>query len=638
MRTAPFVIALGCIFAFSMPLSAAPQPVNPHASPEARALLAYLDSISGKGIVTGQHNFPNSGSSFTDLAYDLTGKYPGLFGDDFGFGGDDLKDSILARPAIVAEAKRQWANGAIVALTWHAVRPTDDEPVSFRDSVQGRLTDYEWRELLTPGTPMYKRWCDQVDVIAGYLRQLRDAHVPVLFRPYHEMNGNWFWWGYRSGKDGSAALYRQLYHRLVDVHRLDNLVWVWNVNAPSGNAGPIGDYYPGPEYVDVVTEDNYGEFKQEFYDDMVALAAGKPIAFAEVGDVPSLDVLARQPRWTYFMVWSGFLDVNRMELPNALYHAPQALNRDDPRLAEPLAAIRKAAAERSGPAVDPVAPGANKQAKALLATLAGASGKAILSGEQIAISAAAAATPARSAIVAAELDGAAPDLLLTAAKQARDRKAIVSLSWKPARPTDLGAARSSLTDFEWGELLTPGSDLNKRWCDQVDQAAKTLRALQDAGIAVLWNPYPEPNGKDYWWGGRTGIRGSAQLFRMLFDRLNQKDGLQNLVWVWQAGPQQLSAGLAGAPSDYFPGLLYADALAIRVDDLNGRFPADRLLRQLAVGKPVGVELSGQAPLPAALTGRSHWAWFVLDAAPDSAARADSLRNLYAAPEVISLSK
>jgi len=107
----------------------------------------------------------------------------------------------------------------------------DDEPVTFRDSVQGHLTDFEWRELLTPGSALNRRWCAQVDVIAGYLKQLQAAHVPVLWRPYHEVNGDWFWWGGRKGKDGSAALYRQLYDRFVNRHHLDNLVWVWNAGA-----------------------------------------------------------------------------------------------------------------------------------------------------------------------------------------------------------------------------------------------------------------------------------------------------------------------------------------------------------------------------------------------------------------------
>ena len=95
----------------------------------------------------------------------------------------------------------------------------------------------------------------------------------MLFRPYHEINARWFWWNGRAGKRGSAALYRQLFERFVHVHRLNNLVWVWNVNAPSAYAGPIERYYPGQDCVDVLTMDNYGKFRRSYYDEMLALAA-----------------------------------------------------------------------------------------------------------------------------------------------------------------------------------------------------------------------------------------------------------------------------------------------------------------------------------------------------------------------------
>ena len=84
---------------------------------------------------------------------------------------------------MVEEAIRQYRSGAVIALTWHAVRPTDDEPVTFRDSVQGHPTDFEWNELLTPGKNIHNCWVEQVDVIAGYLRRLQDERVPVRGLP-----------------------------------------------------------------------------------------------------------------------------------------------------------------------------------------------------------------------------------------------------------------------------------------------------------------------------------------------------------------------------------------------------------------------------------------------------------------------
>jgi mannan endo-1,4-beta-mannosidase len=661
MRIAAAILAL--LFGYArpvltaQPVNPAPAPVNPHATPEARALLTFLASISGHAYITGQHNYPNTASRYTDLAYDLTGKYPGLYGQDFGFSAGDDKDSVLSRPAMIEEAERQYRNGAVIAFTWHEVRPTDDEPVTFHDSVQGHLTDYEWQQLLTPGTPLYNRWCAQVDVVAGYLRQLRDAHVPVLFRAYHEMNGNWFWFGGRPGKDGSAALYRQIYDRFVNVHHLDNLVWVWNVNAPGGNAGSIADYYPGAQFADVVTMDIYGEFKQDYYDSMVALAAGKPIALAEVGGLPTPEVLAQQPRWAYFMTWSEFIQRgNTLEQANAVFHSPRALNRDDPRLAGPMTAIRKATADRTGdkPDADPVTPGASAEARELLARLLAAPSQAVLSGQINDPSAPAAATAAviqaagkSPAIYATELayaesGSSVPDLskaIVEQAIHAHKGQAIVSLSWHPGRPTDDAPANAhgALTDFEWSELITPGTALNMRWAAQVDAAAESLHALQKAGVAVLWNPYPESNGKNYWWAGRKGVHGSAELYRMLFDRLVKHDGLHNLLWVWQPVAPSFNAADAGPLSDYFPGLLYTDALSISLRSANARFRVDGMLAEFAVGKPIGVEFTGNPPAPDAVTGRTSWAWFLMDApvAPD-AARDAALRALYADSHVASL--
>jgi mannan endo-1,4-beta-mannosidase len=633
-------------------------PVNPNASPEARALLKYLYSISGQYILAGQHNYPNSIARWTDRAYDLTGKYPALYGEDFGFSGGDDKDSVEARPAMLAEVERQWKNGAVVTLTWHAVRPTDDEPVTFRDSVQGHLTDFEWKELLTPGTTLYRRWCAQVDVIAGYLKQLQAARVPVLFRPYHEMNGNWFWWGGRPGPNGSIALYRQLYGRFVTYHGLDNIIWVWNVNAPSQSAGPIGDYFPGREYVDFATEDIYGEFKQGYYDDMLALAAGKPIALGEVGAAPGPDVLQAQPDWIYFMVWSDLVEwLNPVERLRAVYDAPNLLTRGDARLAGPMASIRQ---DSAAPGGVPVSPQASAQARALLARLY--AGQGVLSGQENSVPAVSAssdlvfqATSKHPAIYGEELAITAEDGVAVAAgrtaivdearRRHRDR-AIVSLTWRPAPPTEDEPASSKsignrLTDFEWRELLTPGTNLYTRWCAQVDSAAAALKALQNAGVPLLWQPYPDSNGKVFWWAGRKGDQGSAALYRQLFDRLVSHHGLHNLVWVWAAAPPGFGANAEGRYGDYFPGLVHVDALALNLETLNSRFRSDTFLARFAAGKPIGVGLRGKAlPSPDRFAQQADWAWFLAAPVPAGATGApedsDALRALYADPHVLSL--
>jgi len=309
-------------------MTAQQAPVNPNATPEARALLAQIIQMSGHSLWAGQHNTPAQMSEYSDQAAEITGKYPMLWGQDFGFHAGDM-DGIIYRQAVMDEAKRQHAAGSVITLMWHTVRPTEEEPGTFQDNVCGKVTNADWEALLTPGTEVYERWVRQTDVIAGLLTQLRDAHVPVLWRPYHEMNGDWFWWGKRGGPQGYAALYKQMYERFVHVHHLDNLLWVWNANAPAPHILPYPECYPGREFVDVLATDVYrGEFEQSHYDDLVTLAAGKPVALGEVGELPTPAVLDRQPLWAWFMVWTNHLTTaNSSEAVRKIYQDPRVLTR-----------------------------------------------------------------------------------------------------------------------------------------------------------------------------------------------------------------------------------------------------------------------------------------------------------------------
>ena len=158
------------------------KPVTPKASPEAVALLDFFYNISGKYILTGQHNYPNINGRNTRFAAEYIGQTPVIYSTDWGFAKEDDKDSYLARPAIVKEAIRQHQLGSIITICWHAVPPTAKEPVTFQPvpgsktdvlaSVQGQLTDKQFRDILTPGTALYRSWCAQVDSIASYLKKL----------------------------------------------------------------------------------------------------------------------------------------------------------------------------------------------------------------------------------------------------------------------------------------------------------------------------------------------------------------------------------------------------------------------------------------------------------------------------------
>ena len=89
-----------------------------------------------------------------------------------------------------------------------------------------------------------------IDTIAVQLKKLEAAGVPVLFRPLHEAEGGWFWWG-AQGPDSAKKLWRVVYERLTVKHELRNLVWVWN--------SVKKEWYPGDDVVDIVSADTYSE-------------------------------------------------------------------------------------------------------------------------------------------------------------------------------------------------------------------------------------------------------------------------------------------------------------------------------------------------------------------------------------------
>jgi len=128
------------------------EPVNPTHAGGARAAEDAV-RVSGKGILSGQHNFPNQRSQDTDRVYAATGKYPAIWGSDFGFLDGEDKDSVIHRDLMIEEAKKQAAaDRSSICVAHVAADETNRQSGrerqakrSLAGSVQARLTDEQWR-------------------------------------------------------------------------------------------------------------------------------------------------------------------------------------------------------------------------------------------------------------------------------------------------------------------------------------------------------------------------------------------------------------------------------------------------------------------------------------------------------------
>ncbi|MBW3127726.1 glycosyl hydrolase [Hymenobacter profundi] len=294
---------------------------------QSKKVLPYLQRISGKQTLAGQHNKePNAEpTKWTDYIHRTTGKYPALWSGDFLF----QQENIDNRWKMVQEAERQYKASAVVNIMWHACPPGSGEPCGWDPGLLNQLlTDAQWQELLTDGTPLNKTWKSRMDDIAVYLQYLKDKQVEVLFRPLHEMNQGKFWWGGRPGPNGTARLYQITHDYLRNTKGLTNLIWVWDMQDMSRD---FAQYNPGPEYWDVFAFDVYDKgYDQSWYDYILPLVGNKPMAIGECAVLPTPELLTKQPRWVFFMDWAELVqEKNSVEVIKRIYNAPRVLTRDE---------------------------------------------------------------------------------------------------------------------------------------------------------------------------------------------------------------------------------------------------------------------------------------------------------------------
>jgi mannan endo-1,4-beta-mannosidase len=336
-----------------------PDLVNPNATQKAKDVYMYIYNARDHGLITGQHNYSRTWDPKEDIAIratnavkEATGHYPGLWGSDFTFANPDntIEQLQHTRQQMIDIAKAQADAGSLITLTYHMVVPTMEENQGWNNVKDPRLTMAEYKELITPGTDLFNNWKRNMDRIIPFLKQLQEEDYAVIWRPYHEMNGL-FWWGGKhkdEQEDPSKIYFNQLwintYNYMVHDHGLNNLIWFWSPNHfTSWDNDRVPDpWFPGHEYVDMLGIDDYwwrqeGFLSQGDYDYLVEKAQGKPLAIGEGFNVnmvlPSIEWLREhRPEYRWFMIWDGRWIDERLEDPEkraelkAIYDHENAIN------------------------------------------------------------------------------------------------------------------------------------------------------------------------------------------------------------------------------------------------------------------------------------------------------------------------
>ena len=310
------------------------EPCNKDAIKEVRNVLEYLAKLEGNSIITGQHTQTMEQEELAEIQK-ITGKLPALCGFELLAYSPNIRLETADEECITEveqnrgtlEKAWEWAKkGGLITFTWHWFSPIGGKDKSFYTE----NTDFDVTEAVKEGTPENIALCKDLDYMASLLQPFCDKHIPILWRPFHEAEGEWFWWGAK-GPVAAKELYRFMYRYYTEKHHLDNLIWVWNSPVPEG--------YVGDEYCDIISRDiyppahAYGAFQDKYEELMQITEVKKGAALAETGIIPDADELIKtKTPWLWYMTWSkGFVlteEFNERAALNRLYQHEYAVTLD----------------------------------------------------------------------------------------------------------------------------------------------------------------------------------------------------------------------------------------------------------------------------------------------------------------------
>jgi mannan endo-1,4-beta-mannosidase len=283
-----------------------------------KLLYRDIQKIAKKGIAFGHQDATAYGIGWkheenpnllrSDIK-EVSGDFPAVHGYDIGhieLGKTHNLDTVsfaLMRDHIQKLNKQ----GAIITMSWHLDNPvTDGSSWDSTPAVPAILEGGEQREK-------YELWIQRLSRFFNSLRTEKGEIIPVVFRPYHEMNGSWFWWG---GDNVSPEDYKQLWketQQLLRKNGVHSLLYAYSPNTIN-SLEDFDKFYPGDDFVDILGVDIYNHSGNEAFTKDVksnleivrnkAALANKPFALTETGN----NNFGEDPNWWTETLYPGIKD------------------------------------------------------------------------------------------------------------------------------------------------------------------------------------------------------------------------------------------------------------------------------------------------------------------------------------------
>lgn len=340
------------------------------ATEEARRLYSYLNAIGKNNqVIFGHENDYNKKVSQTASEGDVkevTGSLSGIYGlDTLAIAGAELglTDPQAAMAESIANSLAAADQGSIISLSAHmpnftnekiTVNPDGSYNFTACDFGESKDLSNNCAEQILPGGDYNAQFNAYLDMIAEYALALQAENVPILFRPFHENNGGWFWWGSSTSVETYKSLYRYT-EEYLESQGVHNMLYVYSPNGPFSSEAKYLERYPGDEYVDILAFDYYDDYntypassdgsfftslrntcsvvsgiaaakgklaaisetgvrvmKKDGSDNEGLLVTGNPVAESQTGTNWYQEIcnIADEAGMPYYLVWANFSDTN----------------------------------------------------------------------------------------------------------------------------------------------------------------------------------------------------------------------------------------------------------------------------------------------------------------------------------------
>ncbi len=262
-------LLLSSLLVFTTPFKAQ-QLVDPRSTQETVALFRNLKKLSVSHTLFGHQHATQYGRGWSGDAdrsdvKSVTGSHPGVIGVDLsGFSGRPEEEIVQTKNDLRKTVADTYNRGGVTTLAWHFSNPVSDGGFYWKDSVSLPAVRY-----IIPGGEAHEKYKMILRGIGEWATSVKGNDgktVPMIFRPFHEFDGGWFWWGApHCTREEFISLWQFTVSYLRDSIGVHNFIYAFSPDNQYNTEAEYLARYPGDRWVDMLGMDNYGDMGRNGY-------------------------------------------------------------------------------------------------------------------------------------------------------------------------------------------------------------------------------------------------------------------------------------------------------------------------------------------------------------------------------------